>query len=48
MTMAIEPPIWVPDVRGGGAVRLEGTIVVASSGGIPMTGIAFDVLLVID
>jgi len=28
MVFAVEPLIWVPDVRGGGGVRLEDTIVV--------------------
>jgi Xaa-Pro aminopeptidase len=42
MTMAIEPLIWVPDVPGGGGVRLEDTIVVADGGGVPLTRTAFD------
>ena len=42
MTMAIEPLIWVPDVPGGGGVRLEDTIVVADGGGVALTRTAFD------
>jgi Xaa-Pro aminopeptidase len=42
MTLAIEPLIWVPDVPGGGGVRLEDTIVVAEGGGVALTRTAFD------
>jgi Xaa-Pro dipeptidase len=42
MTMAIEPLIWVPDVPGGGGVRLEDTILVAEGGGVPLTRTGFD------
>jgi Xaa-Pro aminopeptidase len=42
MTMAVEPLIWVPDVRGGGGVRLEDTIVVGKERGIPLTRTSFD------
>ncbi len=48
MTMAIEPLIWVPDVRGGGGVRLEDTIVVAEGGGLPLTRTAFDRRLLLE
>ncbi len=48
MTMAIEPLIWVPDVPGGGGVRLEDTIVVAEGGGVPLTRTAFDPHLLLD
>ena len=48
MTMAIEPLLWVPEVPGGGGVRLEDTIVVAAGGGIAMTRTAFDERLLID
>ena len=48
MTMAIEPLIWVPDVPGGGGVRLEDTIVVAEGGGVPLTRTAFDSRLLLD
>ena len=47
MTMAIEPLIWVPDVAGGGGVRLEDTIVVAEGGGVSLTRTAFDERLLI-
>lgn len=47
MTMAIEPLIWVPDVPGGGGVRLEDTIVVADGGGVPLTRTSFDERLLI-
>jgi Xaa-Pro aminopeptidase len=42
MTLAIEPLIWVPGIRGGGGVRLEDTIVVAEGGGVALTRTAFD------
>jgi Xaa-Pro aminopeptidase len=48
MTMAIEPLIWVPDVPGGGGVRLEDTIVVAEDGGVSLTRTGFDTRLLID
>lgn len=48
MTMAIEPLIWVPNVRGGGGVRLEDTILVGSEGGVPLTRTAFDQRLLLD
>ena len=47
MTMAIEPLIWVPDVPGGGGVRLEDTIVVAEGGGVSLTRTGFDQRLLI-
>jgi Xaa-Pro aminopeptidase len=37
MTFALEPLIWIPDVRGGGGLRLEDTIAVALGGGGPLT-----------
>jgi Xaa-Pro aminopeptidase len=48
MTMAIEPLIWVPDVPGGGGVRLEDTILVAEEGGVPLTRTSFDDQLLLD
>jgi Xaa-Pro aminopeptidase len=42
MTMAVEPLIWVPDVAGGGGVRLEDTIVVGEREGVSLTRTAFD------
>jgi Xaa-Pro aminopeptidase len=48
MTMAIEPLIWVPGVRGGGGVRLEDTILVAEEGGAPLTRTAFEERLLLD
>ena len=48
MTLAIEPLIWVPDVPGGGGVRLEDTIVVAEDGGISLTRTGFDERLIDD
>jgi Xaa-Pro dipeptidase len=48
MTMAIEPLIWVPGVRGGGGVRLEDTILVGADGGIPLTRTSFDRRLLLD
>jgi Xaa-Pro dipeptidase len=48
MTMAIEPLIWVPGIRGGGGVRLEDTILVGEDGGIPLTRTGFDERLLID
>jgi Xaa-Pro aminopeptidase len=48
MTMAIEPLIWIPDVPGGGGVRLEDTILVAEDGGVPLTRTAFDERLLLD
>src|SRR5262245_13270569 len=48
MTMAIEPLIWVPGVRGGAGVRLEDTILVADGGGVSLTRTAFDDRLLLD
>lgn len=48
MTMAIEPLIWVPDVPGGGGVRLEDTIVVADGGGVALTRTGFDKRLLLE
>jgi Xaa-Pro aminopeptidase len=48
MTMAIEPLIWVPGVRGGGGVRLEDTIAVGRDGGIPLSRAAFDDRLLLE
>ena len=48
MTMAIEPLIWVPDVPGGGGVRLEDTILVAEGGGVTLTRTSFDDQLLLD
>jgi Xaa-Pro dipeptidase len=28
MVFAVEPPVWVPDVRGGGGVRIEDMILI--------------------
>jgi Xaa-Pro dipeptidase len=42
MTMALEPLLWVPGVRGGGGVRLEDTVAVTDDGGRPITRTAFD------
>ena len=42
MTLALEPLIWVPGVRGGAGVRLEDTIAVTADGGRPLTRTAFD------
>jgi Xaa-Pro dipeptidase len=48
MTMAIEPLIWLPDVPGGGGVRLEDTIVVGEREGVSLTRTAFDERLLLD
>jgi Xaa-Pro aminopeptidase len=48
MTMAIEPLIWVPGVRGGAGVRLEDTVVVADGGGVALTRTGFDKRLLLD
>jgi Xaa-Pro aminopeptidase len=42
MTLALEPLIWLPGVRGGAGVRLEDTIAVTPDGGRPLTRTAFD------
>lgn len=42
MTMALEPLIWLPGVRGGAGVRLEDTIAVGEDGGRPITRSAYD------
>ena len=42
MTLALEPLIWVPGVRGGAGVRLEDTIAVEDEGGRPLSRTAFD------
>jgi Xaa-Pro aminopeptidase len=42
MTLAVEPLIWVPDVPGGGGVRLEDTIAVGAGGGVRLTRTRFD------
>ena len=48
MTMALEPLIWVPGVRGGGGVRLEDTVAVDPEGGDPLTRARFDERLLLD
>jgi len=47
MTMALEPLIWLPDVPGGGGVRLEDTILVEEGGGRPLTRAGFDERLLV-
>lgn len=42
MTFALEPLIWVPNVRGGGGVRLENTILVGESGPIVLNRAPYD------
>jgi Xaa-Pro aminopeptidase len=42
MTLALEPLIWLPGVRGGAGVRLEDTIAVADGGGRPISRAAYD------
>lgn len=42
MTLALEPLIWLPGVRGGAGVRLEDTVAVEEEGGRPITRTAFD------
>ena len=42
MTLALEPLIWLPHVRGGGGVRIEDTIVVEPGGGRPLTRTHYD------
>jgi Xaa-Pro dipeptidase len=42
MTLALEPLIWVPGIRGGGGVRLEDTIMVDHDEGRALTRTAFD------
>jgi Xaa-Pro dipeptidase len=45
MTFAVEPLIWIPNVPGGGGVRLEDTIVVEAGGGRSLTRTGFDARL---
>lgn len=45
MVFAVEPLIWVPDVPGGGGVRLEDTIVVEAGGGRALTRTRFEAQL---
>ncbi len=47
MTLALEPLIWVPGVRGGGGVRLEDTILVEDERGRSLTRSAFDERLIL-
>lgn len=47
MTIAVEPLIWVPDVQGGGGVRLEDTILVTDDGGRALTRTRFDEALLL-
>jgi Xaa-Pro aminopeptidase len=48
MTFAVEPLIWIEDVRGGGGVRLEDTILVDDGGGRTLTRTRFDARLLLD
>jgi Xaa-Pro aminopeptidase len=48
MTLALEPLIWVPEVPGGGGVRLEDTIAVGDDGGFRLTRTAFDKRLLLE
>jgi Xaa-Pro dipeptidase len=47
MTLALEPLIWLPGVRGGAGVRLEDTIEVGEEGGRLITRTAYDERLLI-
>jgi Xaa-Pro aminopeptidase len=42
MVVAVEPLVWVPDLRGGGGVRLEDTIAVTAGEACVLTRTAFD------
>jgi Xaa-Pro dipeptidase len=46
MTLAIEPLIRVPDVPGGGGVRLEDTIAVGGAGGVRLARTGWDERLI--
>ncbi|MFQ5895012.1 MAG: M24 family metallopeptidase [Nitrospinota bacterium] len=41
MVFAVEPLIFLPDVRGGGGVRLEDTVLITEDGPRPMTRAPF-------
>ncbi len=47
MVFAVEPLIWVPDVRGGGGVRLEEMVLVTDKGPHVMSRAPFDERLLI-
>jgi Xaa-Pro aminopeptidase len=42
MVFAVEPLIWLPDVRGGGGVRLEDTLLVTEGDPEVLTRCGFD------
>lgn len=42
MTLAIEPLIWVPGIRGGGGVRLEDTVLITEHGPYIMSRSPYD------
>jgi Xaa-Pro aminopeptidase len=42
MVFAVEPLIWVPDVRGGGGIRLEDTILITEKEALALTRAPFD------
>jgi Xaa-Pro aminopeptidase len=42
MVFAVEPLIWVPNVRGGGGVRLEDTILITEGEAMVLTRAPFD------
>ena len=42
MVFAVEPLIWVPNIRGGGGVRLEDTILVSEGEPEVLTRCGFD------
>jgi Xaa-Pro dipeptidase len=48
MTFALEPLVWIPNVRGGAGVRLEDTILVTADGGRPLDRAPFDDKLLLD
>jgi Xaa-Pro aminopeptidase len=47
MTLALEPLIWLPGVRGGAGVRLEDTIVVQDTSGRALSRTGFDERLLV-
>lgn len=47
MVMAVEPLVWVPDVPGGGGVRIEDMVLVTDEGARVLSRVEYEERLLI-